>query len=58
MTSRERIRKAVNHEEPDRVPIDCNSVVSQIHEKAYKNLLVYLGIRDEIRIVCPTQRIA
>lgn len=39
MTSRERIRKAINHEEPDRVPIDCNS-------------------QDEIRIVCPTQRIA
>ncbi len=58
MTSRERIRKAINHEEPDRVPIDCNSVVSQIHEKAYENLLDYLGMRDEIRIVCPTQRIA
>jgi uroporphyrinogen decarboxylase len=58
LTSRERVRKAIIHEEPDRVPIDCNSVVSQIHEKAYENLLDYLGLQDEIRIVCPTQRIA
>ncbi len=58
MTSRERVKKALNHEEPDRVPIDCNSVVSQIHEVAYKNLLDYLGLTDKIRIVCPTQRIA
>ena len=48
MTSRERVRVSINHIEPDdRVVIESNSVVSQIHEAAYKNLLDYLEIEDE-----------
>jgi len=58
MTPRERFRKAVNFIEPDRVPIECNSTVSTIHEVAYKNLIDYLGYKeDEIVISCPTQRV-
>ena len=45
MTSRERVIKAINHEEPDRVPLDLGgSHCSTIHYDAYENLLTYLNI--------------
>ena len=51
MKSRERFRKALNHEEPDRVPIDAGQDVHNgIHEVAYRNLLKYLSDTDEIKI--------
>jgi hypothetical protein len=43
MTSRERVRTALLHVEPDRVPIDNNGLVSSIHEVAYRSLLERLG---------------
>ena len=47
MTSRERVLAALNHQEPDRVPFDISStVVSGIQQKAYRNLLEYLGESD------------
>ncbi len=58
MTGRERIRKAINHVEPDRVPIDNGGVVSGMHEVAYRNLLDHLGMEDEITIYDPVQRLA
>ncbi len=58
MTHRERIQKAINHTEPDRVPIDNGGVVSGMHERAYRNLLQYLGMDDEITIYDPVQRLA
>ncbi len=58
MTRRERVRKAINFQEPDRVPIDNNGNVSGMHETAYKNLLEYLGESDTIKITDPTQRLA
>jgi uroporphyrinogen decarboxylase len=43
MTARERVRKALNREEPDRVPIDFGQDFHNgINEVAYKNLLAYL----------------
>jgi uroporphyrinogen decarboxylase len=51
MTSRERIRKTLNHEEPDRIPIDWGEVsIAGIHAIAYQNLLKYLNIEEEINI--------
>jgi len=51
MTSRERYHAAINHEEPDRVPIDVGQDFHNgIHEAAYKNLLNHLGETDEIVI--------
>jgi len=45
MTSEERVLKALNHEEPDRVPYDLTStLVSGIHYKAYDKLRDYLGM--------------
>ncbi len=57
MTSRERVRLALEHREPDRVPIDNNGIVSSIHEVAYGNLLRHLGRSEDIVILDPVQRI-
>ncbi len=46
MTSRERVIKAINHEEADRIPIDLGgSHCSTIHYDAYEKLLGYLNIK-------------
>ncbi|MHC4365558.1 MAG: uroporphyrinogen decarboxylase family protein [Planctomycetota bacterium] len=58
MTSRERVMKALNHEVPDRVPIDLGGFQTGIHKKAYGELLVHLGIPDEITILDPVQQLA
>ena len=43
MTARERLRKALRHKEPDRVPIDFGQDFHNgINEVAYRNLLAYL----------------
>jgi len=47
MTSRERMRRALRHREPDRVPIDFGQDFHNgIHEYAYARLLPHLGIPD------------
>ncbi len=47
MNSRERVNVALNHMEPDKIPIDFGGNQSSIHLKAYKNLLEYLEIEDK-----------
>ncbi|MHA1803209.1 MAG: uroporphyrinogen decarboxylase family protein [Promethearchaeota archaeon] len=47
MNSRERVNSALNHVEPDKVPIDLGGDQSSIHIKAYKRLLEYLEIEDK-----------
>lgn len=47
MTSRERVLSAINHHEPDGVPVDMGSTPSSgISAIAYSNLLKHLGIND------------
>lgn len=60
MTGRERIIIALNHQEPDLVPIDLGSThVTGIHADAYKNLREYLGIENrEIEIIDQLQGLA
>ena len=58
MTSRERVLKALNHQVPDRVPIDLGGFQTGIHKKAYIELLDYLGIDDELTIMDPVQQLA
>ena len=59
MTPRERVHRALNHEIPDRVPIDLGGFQSGIHRKAYQNLLAHLGIQDEKQeILDPVQQLA
>lgn len=58
MTSRHRVRIALDHEIPDRVPIDLGGFQTGIHKKAYAELLAYLGINDDITILDPVQQLA
>ena len=45
MNSRERVRKAINHETPDRVPFDLGgSQVTGIHVDEYCELAKYYGL--------------
>lgn len=53
MRSRDRVIKALRHEEPDKVPLDiCGVVNTGIHIDAYRNLLSYLGIKKSNIQVC------
>jgi len=58
MTPRERVKRALHHQEADRIPIDNNGIVSSLHEVAYRNLLDALGLTEDIVILDPVQRIA
>ena len=60
MTSRERIRKAINHEEPDRIPIDLGStLVTGIAASTYARLREALGLaRSPVNITDPFQILA
>jgi uroporphyrinogen decarboxylase len=44
---KDRVRMALNHVEPDRVPIDLGGTVTSIHIEAYKELTKYLGIEEK-----------
>ena len=58
MNSRERVLLALDHKEPDRVPIDFGGLVSSLHHQAYRQLLEYLGMpTDEIPIMDMFQQI-
>lgn len=51
MTSRERVLAALNHEQPDRVPIDLGgTTASTIVVDAYENLKKYIGLKHENKL--------
>ncbi len=58
MTSQQRLLAALNHQIPDRVPIDLGGFQTGIHRKAYENLLRHFGIKDEIKILDCVQQLA
>ena len=53
MNSRERVKLAFNHQEPDRVPIDLGStIVSSITSMAYQRVRDFLGLpKEEMKII-------
>jgi uroporphyrinogen decarboxylase len=53
LTSRSRVIQALNHQEPDRVPIDLGAtIVSSIVKQAYIELKAYLGMTlEQIRML-------
>jgi uroporphyrinogen decarboxylase len=59
MKSRERVRLALNHEEPDRVPIDLGAtIVTSIAKKAYLGLKQHLGMPlEEIKMLDYVQQL-
>ncbi len=58
LTSRERVLAALDHREPDRVPIDLGGNQSGIHRVAYENLLARLGLRETVEIMDLVQQLA
>jgi hypothetical protein len=60
MTSRERLRKAIHHQQPDRPPIDLGStLVTGISASAYARLKRALGISGgSVRVYDPFQMLA
>ena len=47
MNSRDRLIKTLDHQEPDKVPLDLGGNQSSIHLKAYNKLLEFLEIEDK-----------
>jgi len=60
MTSRERIKKAINHQTPDRIPLDLGStLVTGIQASTYAKLRKALGLKDRpVKVVEPYQMLA
>ncbi|MEX2683662.1 MAG: uroporphyrinogen decarboxylase family protein, partial [Candidatus Sigynarchaeota archaeon] len=59
MTSRQRVIAALEHRQPDRVPIDLGGNQSGIHVRAYKRVLAQLGIHEDKTVLCHfTQQLA
>jgi uroporphyrinogen decarboxylase len=58
MTPRQRVLRALNHEVPDRVPIDLGGNQTGIHKNAYRKLALYLGLPDEVDIMDAVQQLA
>lgn len=58
MTPRQRVLTALDHTEPDRVPIDLGGNQTGIHKFAYQALLDHLGLDEEIVIMDPVQQLA
>ncbi len=59
MNPRERVELALNHTQPDRIPIDLGgSICSSIHRQAYVELKEYLGMEvEEIKLVDYVQQL-
>ncbi len=58
LTSRKRLQQTLNHQIPDRVPLDLGGFQTGIHKKAYTGLLEYLDMEDEVQILDPVQQLA
>lgn len=57
MNHRERVLMALDHEEPDRVPLDLGGCVTSIHEAVYDRLKEFLDIEAETIVVHYWQRV-
>ncbi|MCP4787015.1 MAG: hypothetical protein GY878_26075 [Fuerstiella sp.] len=59
MNHRERILAALNHEEPDRVPVDLGgSLATSIHISAYEKLKAFNGLNDPANVLSLRSMIA
>lgn len=58
MTPRQRLLTALDHQVPDRVPIDLGGNQTGIHKNAYVALLRHLGLEEEIQIMDAVQQLA
>jgi uroporphyrinogen decarboxylase len=58
MNSRQRVLAALDHREPDRVPIDLGGNQTGIHKFAYQALIEHLGLKENIEIMDAVQQLA
>lgn len=58
MNHRDRVYAAIEHMEPDRVPLDLGSWVTGIHRIAYDRLKRYLGVKTKTSIIDMVQQLA
>jgi uroporphyrinogen decarboxylase len=58
LTPRERVKRALDLQQPDRVPIDLGGNQTGIHKNAYLSLIRHLGITDDLRITDAVQQLA
>ena len=58
MTSKQRLLTILSHQLPDRMPIDFGGFHAGIHIKVYTELIDFLGIKDDPRILDPIQQLA
>jgi hypothetical protein len=60
LTSRERVILAIEHKEPDMVPVDLGGMDASggIHALALKKLIEYLGLHEEVRVYDVVQMLA
>ena len=57
LTSRERVRLALDHREADRIPIDLGGYQTGIHRIAYRDLIHHLGLDESPPILDPIQQL-
>jgi hypothetical protein len=57
MTSKERLRAALSHRQPDRIPVDFGSTgVTGIHVRSIENLRIYYGLENRpVKVTRPYQ---
>ncbi len=58
MTPRERVLAALDHTEPDRVPIDLGGNQTGIHKFAYRRLIDHLGLDEQVVLMDAVQQLA
>ena len=58
MTPRQRLLTALNHQQPDRVPIDLGGNQTGIHKFAYQSLVEFLGLDETVEIMDAVQQLA
>jgi len=58
MTSRERLLAALQHREPDKVPLDLGGHQTGIHVRAYRKLIEHLKLDEPVAIMDPAQQLA
>lgn len=58
LTSRERLLTALEHREPDRVPMDLGGNQTGIHKFAYLKLISQLGLKEDLVILDIVQQLA
>ncbi len=58
MSSRQRLLTALDHKQPDRIPIDLGGNQTGIHKFAYQGLIERLGLVEELQIMDAVQQLA